>query len=119
MTLSQAIHLGSTLGKQLFGHTSSANGDSCVMGAIYQATGLNGIGELYAAYPELWAVGCCPIEDCQWHIPTLLECPFYPRVSQVMMHMNDFHHLSRQHIADWLEEAAALRVPVVADEIFA
>jgi hypothetical protein len=37
----------------------------------------------------------------------------------VMMHLNDLHHWSRQRIADWIDESAALRVPVVADEIFA
>jgi hypothetical protein len=118
MTLSAAIHLGSTLGKQLFGRTSTVAGDSCVMGAVYQATGLLSLRSVCAMYPELWAVGCCPLSDCPWHTPDL-GSPYITRLCMVMMHLNDLHHWSRQRIADWIDESAALRVPVVADEIFA
>lgn len=105
MRLWQAMLAGAKLGHQVFGTWSDGSGGTCAMGAVMLGCGYVISGhDWYEAFqgvrerfPELALHADCPVDEhCTAHgkvSPTLME---------VIMHLNDRHHWSRQRIAEWL-----------------
>src|SRR5690348_3552204 len=93
MKLSEAIRLGATLRPQGFGRFI-ADGKSCAWGAAYEAIGSE--GGPTAVDPSEWF----------WFYTIPFNCPECGaderKTGDVIIHLNDFHHWTRERIADWV-----------------
>lgn len=102
MKLSQAIRLGAMLRPQAFNEYRSRHG-SCAMGAAAEACGVLADSdaamstlekEFDAATPQT----ACPSVDCY---------PIKRDITNLVVHLNDVHHWTRECIADWVETIEA------------
>lgn len=114
MKLSEALRLGAMIRSQAFGQYFDGVG-SCAAGAAAEALGLridilsSGAIDEFCANTKfdtvLNEVQYCPA--CRLNVATALSG------EGVMVHLNDYHHWTREAIADWiegLEQAAELKV---------
>jgi hypothetical protein len=101
--LSEAIRLGAMLRPQCFGRTF-ADKKSCAMGAAYEAVA--GMKTLPNYLPSIWSFlaerfpvlkisASCP--QCSW-----TPIPVY--LVDVIVHLNDSHHWTREQIAAYVSE---------------
>jgi hypothetical protein len=106
MELSEAIEMGSMLGKQVFGGYGSEYTGTCALGAAALAAGLRrGDGTpLLAKLDKIFPIlnkgvesPCCCF-DGQKH-----------SIACIIPHLNDYHEWTREQIARWVRsfEAAA------------
>ncbi len=129
--LSEAIRLGSVIRPQTFGAIYSWVGPgykakTCALGAALEACGclkrsrrIAGKNEKdtrgnvlpegtmitsYRRWPDnLWRILCLPAKDpC--------PCGFTGRLIEVIPHLNDTHHWTRQEIADFVERVEIQRL---------
>ena len=103
--LADAIRLGSRLRPQTFGRLRDVEG-SCALGAALEAvsgTVVLGDGEtMCAELPELSAdAGECPV--CLYKADPRSVSQTLP-LSEIIMHLNDRHHWTRERIADLVED---------------
>ncbi len=98
MLLSEAIRLGAMLRPQAFGYMFDDHGGSCAYGAAAEAIGfmrpagnpiVSGITMLLCHHPE-------------FRLP-ITQCPQCHYMMTDAGHLNDTHHWTREHIADWVE----------------
>ncbi len=108
MRLSEAIRLGAMLRPQGFGDLwTSAGLRSCALGAALDAAGLH--EHEHAKSQALLAIAAFPILDAAATCPSCAR-PALVNVGAVVVHLNDYHHWTREAIADWvarIEERAA------------
>lgn len=99
MRLSEAIRLGATMTRQCFGDLHDDEFTStCAFGAAWDAIGLLRVSEATRrlGFPLAW----------EWIKSTHLSCPkceFSDSICGIVMHLNDDHHWTREHIADFVE----------------
>jgi len=101
MKLAEAIWLGAMLKPQAFGALEDTNGNTCALGAAYDA-----IGELHTGqgYDWSWACRRFPVLkaiDGNRARPRCFVCGTY--VESIVPHINDEHRWTREQIADWVE----------------
>lgn len=105
MKLSDAIRLGAMLRPQVRGDYFFAGG-SCAMGAAAEACGI-----VSSRDPRLLA-----FEEKTRCDLALLLCPACGAPSRtgtnVVIHLNDLHHWTREQIADWVETVEPKDAPV-------
>jgi len=100
LKLSEALRLGAMSTEQWFGEMTDGHGRYCAMGTISHAIGIDDGDMRY--FPSTFLTpardelrlddGCCR------------QTLFYQLWMQIA-HLNDFHRLPRERIADLLEEA--------------
>jgi len=105
MKLYEAIRLGSTLHPQVFNtlrtSTQGVTTGTCALGSALVAIGI-GLSSLWILddlIPQEWKKlykkpCCCPIDTA---------CTVLTTVEAMITHLNDYHGLTREKIADWLE----------------
>lgn len=103
MRFSEAIHLGSMLGRQIYGDLENSNGDTCALGAARKALGV----KLFEAMRVFYMKRNSRCPECSFLHPTSPDAHFsghhdYP-ILAISTHLNDFHKWTREAIADWLE----------------
>ena len=96
LKLSEALRLGAMTTEQTFG-VMERNGRYCAVGTILHAMGL----------PLDWKLlrGCGPSEGLFQQ--NCLSCGHHSQafLIDLIVHLNDFHRLPREEIADLLEQA--------------
>jgi hypothetical protein len=114
MKLSEAIRLGSMMGKQLFGLTRDEDDNSCALGAAELAAILpdgdtfdSRIRAMTRIWPVLTADGKCPYCNRAWNVCDVILC------------LNDMHHWPREKIADWVESIEPKEVEQVSQNVAA
>lgn len=96
-SLSEDLRLGAMLNRQAFGDYESTRGRTCAVAAIAKARGWlrredddEGIRRVEAELDRLGRRVACP------------KCQMENSVGGVVVHLNDFHRMKREEIADWL-----------------
>ena len=104
MKLSEAIRAGAKLVPQAFG-TYYHNGGTCALGAACDAIEIEARDvDIADHFPVVdYRMEVCPF-GCQEHrfSDSDFALPFR-RAFLVIMHLNDFHKMSREGIAEWVE----------------
>jgi hypothetical protein len=100
--LSQAIRKGAEAGPQCFYKPLGLGGGSCALGAAYLAVGkwwteLTGAGGAWTDLFRRMRHAVCPVPGCG-------EIPGKLVASAIIIHLNDDHQWTREHIADWVEQ---------------
>lgn len=109
MKLYEAIRLGAMLKPQCFGHlVTFVPARTCALGAALDAVGtlatVKGFFASMAAldehFPELMSVEVkCPGHICVKHLTHQTYT-----LAGAITHLNDYHHWTREQIADWVEQ---------------
>lgn len=116
-TFSEAIREGAKLAPQIFDILATAKG-TCAIGAgghaifeSMQMWSINLYDYMRDEYPYLYeVVPTCPVSECS-----------YPgngrNLENTIIHLNDYHKLSREDIADWLSlEEEKLGYVIISEE---
>ena len=95
MKLSEAIRLGSLLGPQLFGILHNDAGGTCAWGAALVAVS-------HFRWDRGFVMGIWP-----WVLSDISPCPAdncdkQHRAYYMIVHLNNDHRWTREHIADWI-----------------
>ncbi len=129
---SEAIRLGAMMGPQLFGQELSMEDPtaSCAFGGAILAAGVEikpptveygaGLAGRSAkasgsvTLPDEWKPFCLSVQSC----PAEHSWNWKDQGIHIVAHLNDYHHWSREQIADWVatvepqEELAPPSVPI-------
>jgi hypothetical protein len=115
MLLSEAIRLGA--GPQCFGKDDTKAQDPCAMGGTFEGLGIGHYDRHYGRklkelYPWLFA-------------SAYAHCPHCGRKGQtpvqIIIHLNDYHHWTREAVADWvaaLEAKLGIQRAEMSDETY-
>lgn len=108
MKLSQAMRAGCRKSTRAWAKYFDDNGGTCAIGAALLGIGINkvsfdvaageGIGPieiLAKAFPYSLVFKCCPVDRCEISGAAILVA--------LIVHLNDYHHWSRERIAGWIE----------------
>ncbi len=104
MKLSEAIRLGAMIRPQTYNAYFSLGG-SCVLGAAFEAAGL-------VKYNECKEEVTLSLISDEWPFvvgrhETAISCPCClafgtSYINSILVHLNDYHHMTREWIADWV-----------------
>ena len=114
MRLSEAIRLGAMLKRQAFGAIEDEDGNTCALGAAYDA-----IGELHRGQGYDWSWACrrfpvLKVLDGSRGRPKCFLCGTF--VESIIPHLNDFHRWTRERIADWIQTLESADEPRASPE---
>lgn len=104
MLLSEAMRIGASWSKQIFGELLDANNNTCAVGSVAQVVGLLRdvdckygviIDNLRKMYPIM--------NNNDRYCPNNCPSPYKRDVLYTIFHLNDVHKWTREKIADWIE----------------
>lgn len=107
MKLSEAMRRGARMGPQAFGRWQTTGGGGCAL-----VSTMNGCGiKVEADMPAIWSMA--HLIKMFPELTRIVKCSacidsVYP-LDLAIIHMNDYHHWSRERIAGWIE--AHVEVP--------
>lgn len=101
LLLSEAIREGSKYGPQIFGTWNGGAGSTCALGAAYLAVGYAGP---VTRVPKQFKVYENRVSDCP-----VFHCKKEGLITDIVMHLNDHHRVTREEIANWVEREEIVR----------
>lgn len=112
LKLSDAIRLGSMLRPQCFG-LMFKNGGSCAIGAACEAVGLSSEDGMESFWDNNVQPFKCPMYADYSNVLSDHCMGSRNTINQMIVHLNDTHHWTRERIADWVStvEPSAVEHP--------